>query len=263
MKEILFEEFSRALSSRRYWLVFLLAALSFTCGFLQVMNVQAGSSLGPVLTWQMILVHGRFGYFAALMAALPFADSLITDTKHHFLDQILMRSRFRDYLTAKILAVAGSGLVAVLAPVLLLLLACILLIPSAEAPVPALSWGGNVMLNNGMVPSGNLLINSLAGYAIISLLMAACFGSFYSLLGLAVSAWVRNPFVVLAFPFLLYCVGSYVLPASSRLSWLGSTGAALLPSDTLISAVVQYLVITVFSLAFILVFARKERLILR
>ncbi|MHC1773293.1 MAG: hypothetical protein AB9907_16480 [Flexilinea sp.] len=46
MSGILREEFYRAFVNKRFWLVAILAAISFTFGFRQVMGVQPDSSIG-------------------------------------------------------------------------------------------------------------------------------------------------------------------------------------------------------------------------
>ena len=94
MKGILKEEFSRAFFNKRFWIVTLLAVISFTYGFTRVMEIQPNNVLGAVMTWQNILRRGSYGFFAALMAGLPFADSLLLDRRHHFIDQILLRCRY-------------------------------------------------------------------------------------------------------------------------------------------------------------------------
>jgi len=261
MSGILREEFSRAFVNKRFWLVALLAAISFTYGFTQVMGVQPDSSLGAVTIWQEILRRGSYGFFAALMAGLPFADSLLLDRRHHFADQILLRSRYRDYLSAKIAAALCSGMAAVAVPALILLIGCCLFFPFDSQFVSEMSFSIGNVLNPNVIEPGSSLVLSLPGFVSLSLLMLALFGGAYALLGLGSSFIIRNPFVVLGIPFICYSLGYFIIPTSVRLAWLGSTEAALLPSSGLLSPALQYLAAAIFLGVCLLLWSRKDRIL--
>jgi hypothetical protein len=111
-------------------LVFVLASISFAYGFFQIHPSQAASSVGALTAWQEILSIGYYGFFAAITAGLPFADSLSKDKSEHLLDPILTRTSYARYLRAKSLAVALSGAAAVLLPVGLMLGICSLIYPA-------------------------------------------------------------------------------------------------------------------------------------
>jgi hypothetical protein len=261
MNGILKEEFSRAFYNRRYALVALLAAISFTYGFSRVMSFQASSPLDAVTIWQLILQRGSYGFFAALMAGLPFADSLLNDRRRRFIDQILLRSRFNQYLSAKILSTLCAGMTAVAAPALILLIGCCLFFPIDTQFTLQTTLGISNLLNPTVIESGSSLSLSLPGFVLLSLLMLALFGAVYALLGLGSSFLVRNPFIVLGIPFLGYSLGYFILPTSSRLAWLISTEAALLPSSILASPILQYLaILTVFATC-LLLWGKKERVL--
>jgi hypothetical protein len=259
MTGILKEEFSRAFVNKRFWLVMLLAAISFTYGFMQVMQTQFGSPLGAVTLWQEILRRGSYGFFAALMAGLPFADSPLIDRRHHFVDQILMRCRYHQYLYAKILASLCAGMAAVTAPALILLIGCCLFFPLDPQFVPEITFGLDAVLYPNVIEPASNLALSLPGYVSLSLLMLALFGAVYALLGLGSSFVIRNPFVVLGVPFICYSLGYFIIPTSIRLSWLVSTEAALLPSGVLLSPAVQYLLITLLFVACLVFWGQKVR----
>jgi hypothetical protein len=256
------EEFSRAFSSKRWWLIALLAALSFAYGLSRAVEAQQGSPVGAVIIWQLILWRGAYGFFAALTAALPFADSLLTDRRHHFIDQVLVRSTYRDYLKAKTLATLVSGMAAVMLPAVILLAGCLLFIPPAPPVVPELYFGLNEILNPNVIEAGTALAISEAGYLAICLGMLALFGAAYALLGLASSFVIRNPFVVMGLPFIVYSLGYFILPTSVRLSWLGSTEASLIPTANLISPVSQYLAAALVFGACLLLWSAKDRMLM-
>lgn len=262
MKKIIQEEFQRAFINKRFWIVLLLAAVSFTYGFSQVLEIyQKDSPIGMLTLWQLILSDGSYGFFAALMAGLPFADSLLTDRSHRFIDQILLRVRYRQYMTAKVLAVMCSGMVAVAGPVLILLVVCCLSFKPDPNFTALTLWGINDTVNLNIIEPGTGVVLSEPGFILFGLLMPALFGAVYALLGLGTSFVVRNPFVVLGAPFIVYSVGHFIIHTSMRLSWLGSTEAALLPSS-FVSAGLQYLFITLIFIVCTLLWGHKDRMVL-
>jgi hypothetical protein len=256
------EEFSRAFSNKRFWVVAFLAMVSFTYGATRVIGVQPDNPLDAVKTWQIILQRGSYGFFAALLAGLPFADSLLVDRRHHFIDQILLRSRYHQYLSAKILANLCAGSVAVAGPALMLLIGCCLFFPFDPQLVSVISFGiGDVLDPNVIEPTSNLVL-SQPGFILLSLLMLALFGAAYALLGMGSSFIIRNPFIVLGFPFICYSLGYFIIPTSIRLAWLESTEAALLPSKGLFSPVFQYLAIFILFVVGLILWGRKDRMLL-
>lgn len=262
MKRIMQEEFQRAFLNKRFWIVLFLAAVSFAYGFSQVLEIyQKDSPIGAITLWQLILSNGFYGFFAALIAGLPFADSLLTDRRHHYIDQIMLRVRYRQYMTAKILAVMCSGMAAVAGPVLILLVVCGLSFHPDPDFASFTIWRINDTVNFNIINPGTGVVMSAPGLILLGLLLPALFGAVYALLGLGTSFVVRNPNVVLGTPFIVYSVGYFIIHTSMRLSWLGSSEAALLPSS-LVSAVVQYLFITLIFFAILLLWGQKDRMVL-
>ncbi len=262
MTGILREEFSRAFLNKRFWVVAFLAVISFTYGITRVMEVQLTSPLGAISIWQAVLQRGSYGFFAALMAGLPFADSLLLDRHNHFIDQILLRCRYRQYLYAKVLANLCAGMAAVAGPALILLIGCCLFFPLDQQFVSEISFGISSVVNPNVIEPGSNLMLSLPGFVSLSLLMLALFGAVYVLLGLGSSFIIRNPFVVLGIPFICYSLGYFIIPTSVRLAWLGSTEAALLPSSGLLSSALQYLIAAFLFAVCLLLWGKKDRMLL-
>ncbi len=260
------EEFHRAFINKRFWLVGLLAAISFAYGYGQIPlgRIRLGQDyqLGAISAWQGILPRGAYGFFATLMAGLPFADSLLRDRRHHYAGQVLLRTRYKSYLCAKILAVFCSGAAAVLAPALILLIVCLMTFPPDTQIVLDLSFSIGNILNPNVIEPGGSLAASPGAFVAVSLLMLALFGGVYALLGLGASFLIRNPYIVLGMPFLIYSFGEYILPTSRQLSWLGSTEGALLPFFGLLSPLLQYLAATALFALCVLLFGKKERILM-
>jgi hypothetical protein len=261
MRGILQEEFSRAFLNKRFVIVAFLAGLSIVYGTIHVLEIQWDNPLGAVTIWQQILWRGSYGFFAALMVGLPFADSLLADRGHQYLTQILMRCTYKQYLWAKILANLCAGAAAVVLPMLLLLAGCCLAYPLTPYNFPTIPTEIAKILHPNVFKPGAALVFSLPGYLSLCILMATLFGAAYATLGLGISLLVRNAYIVLGFPFICYSLGYYIIPTSKHLFWLGSTEAALLPVANLLSPFLQYLGIFILSTACWLAFGKKERLL--
>ncbi len=261
MNGMIREEFSRAFKNGRFGITALLAVLSFLYGFNRVTQIQSGATLGAVMLWHQILLRGSYGFFAALMAGLPFADSFLQDSRHHYLNQVLMRSRYSQYIFAKFLATLVSGMAAVFFPALALLVVCCLVFPIDPQFSIGLPIGSFGPVDPTVIEPGSALELSSTFFILLSLTMLSLFGAVYSLVGLGSSYIVKNPFVVLGIPFIVYSLGFFILPTSARLSWLGSTEAALLPSVGLISPIIQYVSLIFIFLAALLIAGQKDRLL--
>lgn len=111
MKRILSEELLRAFRNPRFIIIILLALASFVIGSYRspLPTFSPDTVPHPVNRLILNLNYGEFGFLAALLATLPFADSFLTDRDQGFLRLIVMRTPYARYLTAKFLTVALSG----------------------------------------------------------------------------------------------------------------------------------------------------------
>ena len=263
MKRILRVEFSRAFKNKMFWLVAILAAISFTYGANRVISNQDDALGGSLSIWHAILYQGSYGFFAALAAGLPYAASLLADREHNFIAAALMRSRWRDYFAAKILANFCAGMVAVVVPAGILMAICTFFFPGKEQLIPNISWGVSVIFSPGVVGPNNFITPSVFGYTLIGLAAPALFGGLYASFGMAVSLFVDNPFAAMGSPFVLYSLGYFVIFTSRNFNWFNSTEAALIVNDSLVLPVIQYLALAIFFTVCLLAFGKKERLLSR
>ena len=262
MQSIYREELSRAFINKRFGLVFLLAGISFIYGFFQVKAIPE-ISLGAITIWQEILKRGYYGFFACVMAVLPFADSLSIEKNERFINYFLTRVNYPKYIRTKFVAVAVSGAVAVVLPAILLLIACALLFPADPVQIPALSFDvAEVLPGHAISPNTVWEINSF-GYFILCLLSLFFFGMIYAMLAMSISLHTKNSLLVFGFPFLYYSFGYYFIPASRHLHWLVSSEAVLLPEGNLAAPLIQCLVIVIFFIINLLSFGKKEQQVLK
>lgn len=263
MQPIYRTELKRALLNLRYILVFLLAGISFAYGYSQIRHMQSQSPLGALTAWQTILDSGYYGFFAAALAVLPFADSLSRDKRKHRLESILTRTSYRQYLRAKTLAVALSGALAVCLPALLLLGLCTLIYPAGPVHRMSLYFSFTEMFSTTLIQPGLPLNPSIPAYAALTILFLLIFGAAYALLGMAVSFLTRRSTYVMAVPFLCYSFGDYFIWTSRHLKWMASTQMLLIPQNNLFSPLLQIILIGIFFWIVRLCFGKKETQVLQ
>ncbi len=262
MPNIYREELSRALVNKRFLLVFLLAGISFLYGFFQMKTIVV-EPLDAITIWQGILQRGYYGFFACVMAVLPFADSLSVDKNERVINHFLLRVEYKKYIAAKFLSAIVSGAVAVLLPAILMLLICALMYPANPVQIPTLSFSVKEILPGQVISPGTALKLTPLGYLALCWLFLAFFGMAYAMLAMGLSFHTKNSLIVLGFPFLCYSFGYYFIPSSRHLHWLISSEAALIPQGNLISAVVQWVGFGLFFCANVLLFGNKERQVIK
>ena len=261
MQSIYREELSRAFINKRFLLVFLLAGISFTYGFFQVKSI-ISDPMGAITIWQEILSRGYYGFFACVMAVLPFADSLSVDKNERVINHFLLRTGYTKFMQAKTLTVVLSGASAVVMPALILLFICILIYPANPVQIPTISFSIDEIMPGSVISPGNILDLASFEYLVLCLLFLIFFGATYAILAMGISLQTKNNLIVFGIPFLCYSFGYYFIPSSRHLNWLISTEAVLIPQGNLIPAAVQVIGICMFFCINMLLFGNKERQVL-
>lgn len=154
----------------------------------------------PVDPWPkdpayLFSVSYKFGFyiFFYLCAAIPYATAFLSDIDHNYLQAILKRTSVRTYSVSKCVAVMLSGMLAVTlatAIFLVYLFVCF----SSEEVIPQSYSGWDRLISDGKPVL----------YFIVKAGMTAMIGGLFSVIALNVSTVIRNSFVVLAAPVLLY-----------------------------------------------------------
>ncbi len=249
-------EFRRAFRNRRFWIVFLLALVSFGVGRIRIPRFDEFGDPNAFNLWMLILDFGFFQYVAPLLATLPYADSLLTDRRQGYLNLVSLRCPFRRYLGVKVAANACAGAAALALPVLLLFLFLYL-----AAPLK-----GTSLANVGYpIDPLNFLYRQPLLYFVYLITLVSLFGAVYATLGLAISTVIYNPHVVLMAPFVFFCVASYLVERSIHLAVVGRPVIAMLPylhpTAPFWQIAVQYATLIFFCLVCLWAFGRKTRLI--
>ncbi len=263
MSGILRLEFQRAFKNQRLWLIPALALAGFWVGFEQFPAgfVLEGATRNTYRLWMLWYSNTFFIYLAPLLAAIPYSDSLIHDRRYGFLKNILTRCRFSYYLTAKALANMVVGALAVSLPTAFNIAYCFLVV-KINAPILAIGSSDISFPNIPMGALGALFASHPAQYLVFLVALAAIFGAAYATFGLAVSAWVNNPYIAIAAPFAFLVVAGYLADRALHLAIIGHPAGAFLPFRFGVGGVqivVQYLLLALAFLFSFVIYARRAR----
>ncbi|HZW03932.1 MAG TPA: hypothetical protein VFF68_08390 [Anaerolineaceae bacterium] len=262
MKRMLREEFDRAVHNPRLWLALVLSLISLAYGVIRIHSrawVPAGYSFADL--WYFAYVGGYFPYVLPLAAALPFADSLVVDHSEGFLAYLVMRSKYRHYLSAKFIANGLIGALILLVPLLGLYLLSNLAAPRAIYPINA--WQPNI---SGR-PYGVLMPLFQAhpdGFIVLVSLLAALIGALYSNLGLAVSLALPNRYLAWGAPCAVYLLADFVAQRTHLFGpqWspiAATAGSVYILNESIQSFFLNPLGVLGLTLGCILLFGQRKR----
>ncbi len=264
MKGIFFVELIRAFRNRRYWIVLAIAVACLSVGIYRRGTIFSPQPIHPVNLLMNVLSYTPFPLVAALLATLPFADSLLDDRNHGFLRQVALRVPYRKYQAAKLLAVGLAGGCAISFSILLMQVLLIVIGPvgflaqgyvSNSTLAPAEPWG----------PLGWLYSANPYAYLLFLLATAFLFGFVYALLGLAISAVIHNRYVALATPLVFFQAFTYLEERSLHILPAWNPSYTLFPFEaydgfTLANQAVQFGLLLLAAGVCLAVFARKSRM---
>ncbi len=270
MKRILSEELLRAFRNPRFIIVILFALVSFAIGNYRspLLTFSPNLIIHPVNRLLLNLNYGGFGFLAALLAALPFADSFLTDRDQGFLRMIVLRTSYRRYLIAKILAVALAGGASLLLSVMIVFLLGLTSPADWSTTIITSGDSGGSGLPTG--PLSNLYVLNPLIYLIYLLLSAFGFGAMCALLGLAASSVIHNRYVALAAPLVFVQLFSFIEERSLRLTPAFNPLNSLLPftvseysgNFTLGAQMAQFAILVLLALLCFFALANKKRIAL-
>ncbi len=133
-----------------------------------------------------------------LLAVFPYGDSFFMDEKSGFVKNLFLKTEKRNYFVSKYIAVFLSGGCAVVLPLLLNLVLTAATLPSLIPQPGAQTFG----IFSADMWSGIYYSHPYA-YVFLYLLIIFLFGGFLAVLGLVVSFFVQNRFLVLLAPFVV------------------------------------------------------------
>ena len=208
MKKIFVEELIRAVRNPRFWLALLVSLGFLTYGVMTAFYSQwvpRGFSYADL--WYFVYVASYFPFVLPLIAAFPFADSLVVDQAEGYMRYLVVRTHYRYYLLAKYLANTLVAALVIVIPLLGLCLFSILAAPQNSFPINV--WQPNI---SGR-PYGLLMPffqAHPAGFIWAIMLLAAVVGALYSNLGLSVSLLFPNRYLAWGIPIAVYLLADFV-----------------------------------------------------
>jgi hypothetical protein len=269
MKRIFNEELNRAFHNPRFLIIIVLALASFFIGNYRLPSPMSSPdvALHPVNRLILNLSYGEFGFLAALLTTLPFADSFLDDINQGFLRLIIQRTPYHKYLNAKVLVVGLTGGFSLLLAVLIIFLAG-LSKPGNWNTTQFFSGSANAIMPPG--PFGSLYMVDPLFYLIYLLVSAFGFGVVYALMGLAISSVIHNRYITLAAPLVFVQLLNFLEERSLHLTPVLNPLNSLLPfnantfkgSFTLSAQLMQFGVMLVISVLVFLILARRSRIAL-
>ena len=205
----------------------------------------------------VIWAEDLLALLAPLIAVLPFADSYALDRTSGYLRHVLVRSWHRRYLSAKFAANVLAGGLAVALPLLFLFAYANLAYPRGFPPVAESRFPFDYLPG----PLGNLYRTTPGLYVLFLIGLGFIFGATYATFGLAISCFVNNRYSVLATPFLLYHVASFVLPVLRLGGWTASATFApwMVKGTSWLTVFGELGGIFMVSVVCLLVLGRKDR----
>lgn len=168
---------------------------------------------------------GVFGLIAPLMAALPFSDSYLIDKTSGFLRSLLSRMSYKKYLLTKYFSTALSGGFALALPMVVFF---IFTNVAFQRGLNTNIYEQRVITTpEALGPFGVLYQHNPDLYILLLIGLGFVFGAVYAIMGLALSVFVNNRYVVLATPFVLYMLAHFLLSVIGMPLW--SPLSALVP----------------------------------
>ncbi len=225
LRGIFYEELRRAFSWKRFLLVLGLSFIVFAIGYRSVDWIPPERSF--IDLWYALYNQSYFIQLMPLMAAFPFADSLVTDKAQGYINQLLARCSYRRVLQAKLVSNALSGAVAVTLPLLILYGLVNFLLPRTQYPLnhPALEQYA-VRPYEGLLRA--VYLQNPDGFIFMVIGLVFLMGATYATFGLSISLLVNNRFLAIGFPFVLFTFTQYFADRTRLLDWYWSPLSSLL-----------------------------------
>lgn len=218
---MLAHELKRAFHNRTFLSAFLIALgclgyglYNYNRGYLEVQGIPG---IDP-FRYNVFdaLLFARFDLImliAPLLSAFPFADSFSVERSNGYRSLVLLRTKNVRYVTSKFIANALAGGLVLFSPHVLIYILSDLIYPN-ELPT---YLGQQRLIITG--PFSEIYPIDPALYVWIIMILSFLFGAIYSSLGMAISMFIENRYVIIATPFLIYLMGTFIL-ANLRLEFL-------------------------------------------
>ncbi len=199
-------ELRRAFFSKAFLLTCGIAFVMLAIGGWDYIDYAVHPSKGILTTWlQIYLVSFVFGMtsllgiFYTIVVMIPYVLSYRRERDSGYMQLILLKTSRKAYLRAKLLAVAGSAFASMLLPNLCWILVCRFMLGETDPMYDRFRH----MIDFALP----LYDNHPDWYAVMYAVHASILGMIFAILGLGLSAVIKNRYLALLLPF-CYCVFS-------------------------------------------------------
>jgi ABC-type transport system involved in multi-copper enzyme maturation permease subunit len=160
---------------------------------------------------------GLMSVLAPLLAALPSAASLALDRSTGYIRSILLRSKRHRYIASKFIANALAGGLAIVLPHLVIYTLAAIVFPKGLMDYATFHQQRIIVTG----PLAEIYRTDPSIYIWFLIVISFLFGVVYASIGMFVSVFTDNSYVVLASPFVFYLIASFLIASLGGLEgWL-------------------------------------------
>lgn len=160
-----------------------------------------GGRLQWIYFFDLTMMSGSFSIFAPLLAAFPYTARFCEEYESGYIKSILLRERPARYLLTKFSANGIAGGLALAVPLALFIVFLLFIgVPYRAEDVPE----GFVTIYNQTIFQNTQFLWGGIAVLLIFLLLAFLSGAVWANVGLCLSIFVRNKYLAVGFPLVLY-----------------------------------------------------------
>ncbi|MCZ2096248.1 MAG: hypothetical protein LC121_08295 [Anaerolineae bacterium] len=199
-----------------FWGAILIGCILLVPGLVEYNEGPKGPGINPNLynVYEAFMWAEKtwFILFVPLLAVLPFADSYSLERASGYIRSILIRCTYRRYLLSKLTVNSIAGGLAVALPLGIIFAASHLFFTTGLAPF----YESRL---RPVGPASSIYWEYPALFILFLIGVGFVFGAVYATLGLSISFWTTNRYIVLATPFTLYHVANFILGVPGLEKW--------------------------------------------
>lgn len=194
----------------------------------------------------------KYGFYILffLFGSMPYATSYLSDCNNGYIKPIAIRIRLNSYSISKCISTFAAGASAIALGSILFLCWLLILYP-LESDYNATYDGYEILLSN----------RSYFQYFVLRILLTSLAGGAFSVMALCVSSYIRNPFVVLASPVIVYYSLNTIVTMLKLPAWMDITTVFYYTvfNSLTYSAIYSCAYFIVFAVIFGVVFCKNVR----
>jgi len=262
---ILKVELKRAFLNPRWVLIVIVSFILFIISRTRFPAIALTNEFAPNSVNQLMLImyYSELGFLAPLLASIPYADSLLSDFQTRSIDFMVFRTKRGNYFRAKLFAIALTG------GICMILIMTVMFVFGVGSH-HGIDFTAKTFITGrqgAIAPLGSfsdLFLVKPGLYLVYMYFSAFAFGVTYALFGTAMSVFLKNKFIGLAFPLFFVQTVAFIGSRIWPIPWYLNPLQGLMPFDYSYSAsnnlfyqISQYLMILIPSLVVIILVCKS------